>query len=78
MLTLIFGGAAQLSAYKGVEIDCPHPVPFELLVCVPMATIDPDNRAESLPVVIEDVFCEEALCGAHSPLSHVRCCSVSP
>lgn len=67
VLALIFGEAAHLSVYKGVEIGCPRPIPFELLVFVHMATTDPDNRAQSLPMLIEDVFWEEALCGAEPP-----------
>lgn len=77
MLALIFGEAAHLSARKGVEIDCPCPIPFELLMFVHMATIDPNNRAQSLRMVIEDVFWEEAPCGADSPVSPRGCCSVS-
>lgn len=70
MLALIFGEAANLSAYKGVEIDSPHHIPFVLLVFVQMATVDPVNGAQFLPMVGEGVCCEEALGRADSPVSH--------
>lgn len=61
MLPLIFGEAANLSAYKGVEIDSPYPIPFELLVFAQRTTTDPVHRARFLPLVGEGVCCEEAV-----------------
>lgn len=58
------------SVYKGVEIDSsyPLPLPFELLTFVPEATVDPVHG--TVPPVLLEFFCEEALYTAASPVSY--------